>query len=508
MACFTIYNTQIEVDDNLIKYLEHMHWLENEKDQLASKIEDMIKNKADLTDFSGLHTQWGFKEIGEHIVEKLSQYGFFDTTWMDYVVDGDCIMKMAEVQMNALNFEISAIGTRDNKSSAAYNQIVSEEFSRVKGLDFGIITNNFVGYMLYQSMNEKALQKSESQAYDNIGSRISHLENIYQNQMLNSIDRYYVETFIPGVLSVMEKTFAFITNKYLEALCKCGQLDEELIKKTDYAHSQSLIENNLKLLKDVEQKKALFVTSINYCPYNANIYRCIINEGLLESEVVELMDYVGVTCDIENQIKTTISKNNIANASEMINQLAILEKKDRKEIYASYFKDEYEDIKRKFDYFAQIVKGKKDEKFVRELSVSNLKNDIKRRISSIVSHDRLQWLADNCGFDKILNEVASLIDFTGNISYENVIEAYVNPIAMYAEELLAFWKEQEEKRKAEEERKRKELEEKRSKINTEISKQEQIVESNKHKFLGQGAKLKKEALARIEELKQELYNLK
>lgn len=508
MAVFNIYGTQIEVDDGIINYLDHMHWLENEKIQFISKIENMIKNKADYTEFSGIHTEWGFKEIGEHIVEKLSQYGFFDTTWMDYAIDGDCIMKMAEVQMNALNFEISAIGTRDSKSSAAYNQIVSEEFSRVKGLDFGIITNNFASYMIYQSMNEKALEKSEAQAYDNVDLRTAHLDEIYQNQMLSSIDRYYVETFIPGVLSVMEKTFAFITNKYLEALCKCGQLSEETIKKTDYTHSQSLIENNLKLLKDVDAKKTLFITSINYCPYNANIYRCIINEGLLEPEVVQLMDYVGVTSDIENQIKGAINKENISNASEMISQLAMIEKKDRKEIFASYFVDEYESIKNKFNYFAQMAKGKKDEKFVKKLSTSNLKNDLKKQLLNIVSQDRLQWLADNCGFDTILDEVASFVGFTGAVSYESVIEAYVNPIAMYAEEMLTYWKEQEIKRKEEEERKRKELEDKRNKINSEISKQEQIVEENRRKIFGQGAKMKKDALARIEELKQELYNLR
>ena len=124
MAIFDVYNTKIEVDDNLIKYLDHMHWLENEKIQLLSKIENMIKNKADYTEFSGIHTE-------------------------DYAIDGDCIMKTAEIKMEALNFEISAIEMRDSKSSTAYNQIVSEEFDRVKGLDFGVITNNFIGYMLY-----------------------------------------------------------------------------------------------------------------------------------------------------------------------------------------------------------------------------------------------------------------------------------------------------------------------------------------------------------------------
>lgn len=185
MAVFNIYGTQIEVDDGIINYLEHMHWLENEENQLISKVEGMIKNKAELDEFLGMHTKWGFKDIGDHIVAKLAQYGFYDTTWMDYVADGECIMKMAEVQMNALNFEISAIGTRDSKSSAAYNQIVSEEFSRVKGLDFGIITNNFASYMIYQSMNEKALEKSEAQAYDNVDLRTAHLDEIYQNQMLS-----------------------------------------------------------------------------------------------------------------------------------------------------------------------------------------------------------------------------------------------------------------------------------------------------------------------------------
>ncbi len=238
---------------------------------------------------------------------------------------------------------------------------------------------------------------------------------------------------------------------------------QTLIKKIDYARSQALIENNLKLLKDIEAKKALFVTAINYCPYNINIYRCIINEGLLESEIVKVMDHVGVTSDIENQIKATINKNNITNASEMINQLAMIEKKSSKEIFASYFKDEYENIITKFDYYAQIAKGKKNEKFVRELSASNYENDIKRHITNIVSQDRLKWLAENCGFDKILNEVASLIDFVGDISYENIIESYTNRIVVYAKELLSYWREQEEKRKVEEEHKR--LEEERKKRN-------------------------------------------
>lgn len=48
---------------------------------------------------------------------------------------------------------------------------------------------------------------------------------------------------------------------------------------------------------------------------------------------------------------------------------------------------------------------------------------------------------------------------------------------------------------------KKELEEKRNEISAKISEQEQIVASNKHKLFGQGAKLKKEALIRIEELK-------
>ena len=90
-------------------------------------------------------------------------------------------------------------------------------------------------------------------------------------------------------------------------------------------------------------------------------------------------------------------------------------------------------------------------------------NDIKRHITNIVSQDRLKWLAENCGFDKILNEVASLIDFVGDISYENIIESYTNRIVVYAKELLSYWREQEEKRKVEEEHKR--LEEERKKRN-------------------------------------------
>ena len=80
-----------------------------------------------------------------------------------------------------------------------------------------------------------------------------------------------------------------------------------------------------------------------------------------------------------------------------------------------------------------------------------------------MSQDRLKWLAENCGFDKILNEVASLIDFVGDISYENIIESYTNRIVVYAKELLSYWREQEEKRKVEEEHKR--LEEERKKRN-------------------------------------------
>ena len=68
-------------------------------------------------------------------------------------------------------------------------------------------------------MNEKAIQQSETQAYNNISSRISNLEDIYQNQMLSSIEQYYVSVFVPGILKVIEKTFAFTT--IVNALNNC-----------------------------------------------------------------------------------------------------------------------------------------------------------------------------------------------------------------------------------------------------------------------------------------------
>lgn len=514
MATFNVFGNQVEVSEDIVKYLEHIQWLEKEKDVLMSTVESMIKSKAEFNKFVGMYTKWGFKDIGEHIVAKMAQYGVFDKTWGNYAC-GDGAIDLVNATQDTMMFEVSALASRDSKSNAMYNQIVSEEFSRVKGLDFGIITSSFVSYMVYNSMNEKEIQKSQEQAYENINRRISNLDTIYQNQMLNDIDKYYVQTFVPALLSSIEKNFVFVTNKYLEALNECNQLNMDEINKIDVAHSQSLLDNNLKLLNDIEAKKSLLVTALNYCPFNINIYKNIISEGLLDSEIVRLMDYVGVKDIILSEIRTKINKNNLINSTDTITQMSIIEGKDRKEIFASYFKDEYDEIIKKFAGFAKIVKEKNDESYIRKLPALEYEEEIKYQVSKVVTEERVNWFADNCGFNNMLNEIAQLVNFTGDLTYENVIAAYVTPITEYAKTLFTKWEKEEEmrrieeeKRKEEENRKRKELEEKRNKINARISEQEQIVADNKHKLFGQGAKMKKDALLRIEELKQELDNLR
>lgn len=515
MATFNVFGNQIEVKADIIKYLEHMHWLENEKNQLMSKVESMIKNKTGVDEIFGIYTRWGFKDIGERIVERLVGYGLYDITWQTFCADRDGMLELAEATKAELEFEISAVQTRDAKSAAAYNSIVSNEFSRVKGLDFGIITSSFVSYMIYNSMNEKKLQKSQSQAYDNIDRRTEHLEQSYQKQMLSKIDQYYIDTYIPALFRATEKTFAYITNKYLELLCQCNQLDIEVINKLDVAKAQSILENNLKHVKDEEGKKALFVTCINYCPFNVNVYRYIVQNELLDADIIELMNYVGIADVITNEIRASVDKKNPVNSVGAIGQLALIEKKDRKEILASYFKDEYDEIIKKYANFAKIANERNNESFIKKLSTLEYVDEIKCQVSKVVTEERIQWLTENCGFDGLLAEIANLVNYTGELTYGNVIGAYVSPITEYAKDLFTKWEAEEEKRrieeekrKAEKERKRKELEEKRNKINAQISEQEQIVADNKHKLFGQGAKMKKDALARIEELKQELNNLR
>lgn len=383
--------------------------------------------------------------------------------------------------------------------SIAYNNA----YSQVTGNNFGIITNSVASALVYEIQNDYNVKKQSKQAYSQYESQLERIgaqaKEWFEKQWLAALSDY-TQFIIDNLYITTNSLFVEFLLDFIDA----GIFDDNIKDLSNNEKSNKIL-NNLEL---AENKKSILLKALEADPFNDEVYIKIVESGSLDEGVIIFANVCGmnnIIIDMLYSEVTNITKTDNYNSSELnkkIYYLSLAKGVDELEIKQELFKSKInnvnscikalkaaeEDIDHGLinDIFKQVVD------FEGNISEKELNNYLDKKLNDFYE------LTDICGNDIILSifKEYNIFDDTIDKYKRSLLKLFANKLVLKKKIV-----DQENVRLAE-------LQKERERVKNLISEQESILNQNKYKFFGEGAKAKKEAAKEIESLNIEYNKIK
>lgn len=444
-----------------------------------------------------------FQCMAEECVKKLVNIGVYDKTVDSFGNANRGIGQLYDFTMKTIDVKDSIWDAFNEMQRQAINNAHASAYSQVTGAQYGIITNSITAMALYGWDNYRQTQKQTKKAdaeYDDALNRIGDSTEAWHKAKVNELFNTYLETLD----NILNNIIFDLKNQFINEYVENGGLDKAVLEYVDKEKSDGILKNS----SYATDKKALYLKALEACPFNSDAYKAICDDNLLDEELIEcamdlgadstLIEYVGNKMDyMAEQKHFDVDKMKL-----YIHYMAKLLCKNEKAIQDIVFS-------KKID---TIVEGIKTLYAI--LDNSYKFNDLYKKLNGyeeeITPPKILEYIEDTLGEKEILvlvdvcgNDIMQEILSKCNLGQTQTLDALKNDLVLkFTDKIL-----NKKKQVAEEKRRQQELQEKKSNINKQIEEQKKILEENKFKMFGDGAKKKKAAKEKIEMLKKELLNL-
>lgn len=265
---FTVLNTQLEFHDDLKKYYD----LSCEFQAAHAKLYKTVKRDLDIKRepadvFKTIET--AVKQFVAELINRLSNYGVFDKTASDYLNTNNGYLQL----LNATNYyyDYSKGATERHTAIAEANKESASARinSSITGLDFGIISSSIIDHAVYSAMNKSEIQKQSLAAFERLCNVCDSINATRDRNISTELSEYYTVHFAPAVTVALSAIYGHLLSTFSSDLDACRQLDLSCLDKIDVKRSNEIIAN----IKNVDNKKGVFLKALELCPYNAEVYR-------------------------------------------------------------------------------------------------------------------------------------------------------------------------------------------------------------------------------------------
>lgn len=302
---FKVLGTQLEFHDDLKKYYELSCEFQAAHDKLYKSVKHELDIKREPSDiFKTIET--AVKQFVAELINRLSNYGVFDKTVSDYLNTNNGYLQL----LNATNYYYDYFqGTTERHTAIAEANKESASVrinSSITGLDFGIISSRIIDHAVYSAMNKFEIQKQSLAAFERLCNVCDSINATRDQNISAELTEYYTIHFAPAVTVALSAVYGHLLSTFSNDLDACAQLDLSCLDKIDVKRSNEVIAN----IKNVDNKKGVFLKALELCPYNVEVYRgAYINylqpENLtLQAVCGELIDFFNLHDLLQNYLVT------------------------------------------------------------------------------------------------------------------------------------------------------------------------------------------------------------
>ena len=325
-----LWNEQIEIDAKYMQYYK----LRKEFNSKKQRVKEywisncyIIKTFSRLANVKNNLNEKCINDIKE-IIKKLAEKGIYTRSVQSFYNSG---FNSIQEAINKISNEYSRL------SSIAIRELEKEGFNKAWDIKHSRLNNTIFG--------QTSAERKET--YDNY---IQSRKETKKSNIESEIKRMFWSSTYKDVLDGLDKFYDRLMESYVLELSK---VNEFIYIPYIHYNKREEIDNMLDNLEIINDKKKIFIEILKINPLEMQAYKCIIENGLFDLEVLNLCKKVYIDEELKNELKNSIKyENNRTN--EYINTFALLDNKNSEDIIHQ-LKDE-DDKKKK----EEVVKRDKE----------------------------------------------------------------------------------------------------------------------------------------------------
>lgn len=226
-------------------------------------------------------------KIGQNVIIMLSEKGIFDITLNDVVYLNPGYIQLHTVCQETTQ-EMGDIDlTANRKHDICREEVYSSAASDIVGSGMSIWTTSPVTALLYSAVESSILNSQAKKADRECAKTIAILSKSINDSREEDRSELLVKKYYPGVAEALDRFVCELMGIYVSELERHNIFAYSLVKEYNMQRSSDIL-NNLNLVAD---KKGVLKQAFICCPYNPDVYKAVLDNGLIDAGTFETAKY-------------------------------------------------------------------------------------------------------------------------------------------------------------------------------------------------------------------------
>lgn len=226
-------------------------------------------------------------KIGQNVIAMLFEKGIFDVTLDEVVYQNSGYIQLhtvcQETAQGMANILLNAMQDWKAGNENAYSSAVSN----ITGSGVSIWTSSLSSALMYSAMEASTLKKQANKANKEYSMAMTQLNKKIDDSQKQQERNLLINKYYPCAAEALNRYVSELMEFYISKLEQQGIFAYSLIKKYNLKRSTSILDN----LDLVADKKGILKQAFICCPYNPDIYKAALDNGLADVSTFETAKY-------------------------------------------------------------------------------------------------------------------------------------------------------------------------------------------------------------------------
>ncbi len=226
-------------------------------------------------------------KIGKKVIAMLSHDGVFDVTLEEIVYQNPGYIQLHDVCSETINQMAGILINAMEDWNKEHENAYASAASNITGSGVSIWTGRLSSALIYAAMEASTLKKQTSKADIEYGIAMSKLSDRVQSNQKQQEKDLLINKYYPGVAEALNRFISELMGVYISKLEEHDIFAYSLIKQYNLQRSTGILDN----LDLVADKKGILKQAFICCPYNPDIYKAALDNGLADLRTFETAKY-------------------------------------------------------------------------------------------------------------------------------------------------------------------------------------------------------------------------
>lgn len=265
----------------------------NDFDGIRNEVMSLLTSQMKLQKYTGgadedfVYFKTPLTKIGQKVIAMLSQKSIFDVTLDDVVYQNPGYIQLHTVCQETIQGMANILLNAMQDWKAGYENAYSSAASNITGSGVSIWTNSLSTALIYSAMEASTLKKQANKADKEYSMAMTLLSKRIDDSQKQQERNLLVNKYYPCAAEALNRFVSELMEYYIAKLEQHGIFAYSLIKQYNLQRSTGILDN----LDLVADKKGILKQAFICCPYNPDIYKAALDNGLADLQTFETAKY-------------------------------------------------------------------------------------------------------------------------------------------------------------------------------------------------------------------------